>query len=114
MTTHKSDVWSACVALMNVLLSKAVNAEVQERVCYFVSLYHILFMYWYLFCMQFKNFIAAATEGAKAATKTVINSLRLLKSIMTTVCMYAQNMHILYVIISGLGICIVILNLITF
>ena len=32
MTTHKSDVWSACVALMNVLLGKAVNAEVQEKV----------------------------------------------------------------------------------
>ena len=32
MTTHKSDVWSACVTMMNVLIGKTVNTEVQEKV----------------------------------------------------------------------------------
>ena len=32
MTTHKSDVWSACVAMMNVLIGKAIDSEVQEKV----------------------------------------------------------------------------------
>ena len=32
MTTHKSDVWSACATMMNVLIGKEVNKEAQEQV----------------------------------------------------------------------------------
>ena len=32
MTTHKSDVWSACATVMNVLIGKAVNKEAMEEV----------------------------------------------------------------------------------
>ena len=32
VTTHKSDVWSACATVMNVLIGKEVNEEAQEQV----------------------------------------------------------------------------------
>ena len=32
VTTHKSDVWSACATVVNVLIGKAVNKESQEQV----------------------------------------------------------------------------------
>ena len=32
MTTHKSDVWSACATMMNVLIGKAVNKDAREQV----------------------------------------------------------------------------------
>ena len=32
VTTHKSDVWSACVTMMNVFIGKAVNEEAREQV----------------------------------------------------------------------------------
>ena len=34
MTTHKSDVWSAGVAMMNVLIGKAFDSDIQEKVYY--------------------------------------------------------------------------------
>ena len=32
VTTHKSDIWSACVTMMNVLIGVAVNDEAQKEV----------------------------------------------------------------------------------
>ena len=32
VTTHKSDVWSTCVTMMNVLIGIAVNDEAQKEV----------------------------------------------------------------------------------
>lgn len=39
MTTHKSDVWSAGVAMMNVLIGKTIDSDIQEKV---YNLYFIL------------------------------------------------------------------------
>ena len=32
MTSHKSDVWSGCVTMKNVLVGKAVNKDAQDEV----------------------------------------------------------------------------------
>ena len=51
MTTHKSDVWSAGVAMMNVLIGKTIDSEIQEKVYYLyisyvlVVLIHIMYNY---------------------------------------------------------------------
>ena len=39
MTTHKSDVWSACATMMNVLIGKAENKEALEQVVHGLHLY---------------------------------------------------------------------------
>ena len=38
MTTHKSDVWSAGVAMMNVLIGKTIDSEIQEKVYYLLGM----------------------------------------------------------------------------
>ena len=44
MTTHKSDVWSVCVTMMNVLIGKAVNNEAQEEVWLLILLIWITYV----------------------------------------------------------------------
>ena len=82
MTTHKSDVWSACATVMNVLIGKAVNKEAQEQVCTCT-----LFVPTWIcaFTTQISKFMTATTEGAKIAATIAAESLDLLKSIMNLV-----------------------------
>ena len=84
MTTHKSDVWSACVTMMNVFIGETVNKDAREQ----VQLYCVCVqtrIYTYVFTYQFNKFIKAATEGTKTATMSVTESLILLESIISTV-----------------------------
>ena len=82
MTTHKSDVWSACATVMNVLIGKAVNKEAQEQVCTCT-----LFTWTWIcaFTTQISKFMTATTEGAKIAATIAAESLNLLKSIMNLI-----------------------------
>ena len=82
MTTHKSDVWSACATVMNVLIGKAVNKEAQEQVCTCT----LFVLTWICaFTTQISKFMTASTEGAKIAATSAAESLSLLKSIINLV-----------------------------
>lgn len=48
MITHKSDVWSACVTMMNVFISETVNAEAKEQVYFNNSMWSALCIHVYL------------------------------------------------------------------
>ena len=75
MTTHKSDVWSACAIVMNVLIGKAVNKEAQEQVC---TCFLFICTWICAFTTQISKFMTATTEGAKIAAAIAAESLNLL------------------------------------
>ena len=47
MITHKSDVWSGCVTMMNVLIGKGVNIDSRIQVRTYSQLLHV-HMYVYI------------------------------------------------------------------
>ena len=78
MTSHKSDVWSGCVTMKNVLVGKAVNKDTHEEVYEHICMCTCII----LFLLQISKFIAVVTAGTKTATSTQLDS------IITMVCVY--------------------------
>ena len=51
MITHKSDVWSGCVTMMNVLIGKGANIDPQIQVLLLILYY----MHVYVFTIIFRS-----------------------------------------------------------
>ena len=49
MITHKSDIWSGCVTMMNVLIGKGANIESRTQVhAYYIYTYNIKYNHLYV------------------------------------------------------------------